>query len=113
MKRNVQAQVADPPMDAYRMFGMQAPPIDFAEKAYRAWLDGAQTMQAEATAFVNTRAGKDMAALSEWARCKTPTDALEMQARYASEAFSDYVAGGQRMFRLLTAAGEHGAEAAK
>ena len=97
------AQVANP-MDFYGMLGMQTPPFDFAEKACRAWLDGAQSMQAEASEFVSARAGKDMAALSEWTRCKTPTDALEMQARYASEAMSDYVTGSQRMFKLLTGA---------
>jgi len=106
------AQVANP-MDFYGMLGMQAPPFDFAEKACRAWVDGAQSMQAEATEFVNARAGKDMAALSEWTRCKTPTDALEMQARYASEAMSDYVAGSQRMFRLLTAAVQLGTQTGK
>ena len=46
-----------------------------------------------------------MAALSEWSQCRTPTDALEMQARYASEAMADYVAEGQRMWTLMTAAG--------
>ncbi len=49
--------------------------------------------------------GKDMAALSEWTHCTTPTDALEMQARYASEALADYVAGSQRMWGLMAAAG--------
>jgi hypothetical protein len=106
MKHN--AQVAKP-MDVYGMLGMQSPPFDFAEKATRAWLEGAQSMQAEATEFVSARAGKDMAALTEWTRCKTPTDALEMQARYASEAMSDYVAESERMFKLLTGAAQRGA----
>ena len=110
MKHN--AQVANP-MDVYGMLGVQAPPFDFAEKAFRAWLEGAQSMQAEATEFVSARAGKDMAALSEWTRCTTPTNALEMQARYASEAMSDYVTGSQRMFNLLTGAVERRAEAGK
>ena len=112
MKHNAHAQTIVP-MDVYQMMGMQAPPFDYAEKACRAWIDGAQSMQAEATEFVSARAGKDMAALSELARCTSPTDALEMQARYASEALSDYVAGSQRMFMLLTAAGQRGAAVAK
>ena len=110
MKHN--AQVAYP-MDVYGMLGMQAPPFDFAEKACRAWLDGAQSMQAEASEFVSARAGKDMAAMSEWTRCRTPTDALEVQARYASEALSDYVAGSQRMFDLLTGVAQRGAQTGK
>lgn len=97
------AQVANP-MDVYGMLGVQAPPFEFAEKACRAWLEGAQSIQAEAAEFVSARAGKDMAALTEWTQCETPTDALEIQARYASEAMSDYVAGSQRMFMLLTSA---------
>jgi len=112
MKHVTHTQVSNP-MDVYTMMGMQAPPFDYAEKACRAWIDGAQSMQAEATEFVSARAGKDMAALSELARCTSPTDALEMQARYASEALSDYVAGSQRMFMLLTAAGQRGAAVAK
>ena len=63
-------------------------------------------MQVEAAEFVNTRAGKDMAALTEWTRCKTPADALEMQTRYASEALADYVAGSQRMWKLMAASAQ-------
>ena len=105
MKHEAHAPVAKP-MDRLPDDGVQAPTLDSAERAYRAWLDGAQAMQAEATEFVNARAGKDMAALSEWTRCATPTDALEMQARYASEALADYVAGSQRMWQLMAAAGQ-------
>jgi hypothetical protein len=105
MKHQAHAPVAKP-MDFYTLMGMESPPFDLVEKAYRAWLDGAQVMQAEATEFVNARAGKDMAALSEWTRCATPTDALEVQARYASEALADYVAGSERMWRLMAAAGQ-------
>ena len=75
----------------------------------RAWLDSAQVMQAEATQFVGARAGKDVAALSEWSQCKTPTDALEMQARYAGEVLADYLAGAQRMWTLMTTAGQSAA----
>jgi Phasin protein len=110
MKHTVHPHVAVP-MDAYGLLGMQPMPFEFAEKAYRAWLDSAQSIQAEAAEFASARAGKDIAVLSEWARCTTPTDALEIQARYTSEAMSDYVAQSQRMVRLLTAAGQRGIEA--
>ena len=105
MKHNAHAQ-AERPVDFYTMVGMQAPPLDLAERACRAWLDEAQVIQAEAVEFVNARAGKDMAALTEWTRCRTPTDALEMQTRYASEALADYVAGSQRMWKLLAASAQ-------
>lgn len=112
MKHDTHAEVATP-MNVYSMLGMQPPTLDFAERAMRAWFEGAQSLQAEATEFVSARAGKDMAALSEWSQCRTPTDALEMQARYAGEALADYLAEGQRMWTLMAAAGQRGAEAAK
>lgn len=112
MKHVTHAPAAKP-IDFYTMLGTDGPPPDFAERAMRAWLDGAQVMQAEATHFVSARAGKDMAALSEWSQCRTPTDALEMQARYAGEALADYLAEGQRMWTLMAAAGQRGAEVAK
>jgi len=112
MKHSAHAQVARP-VDFYTLMGVQAPPFDFAEKACRAWLDGAQVMQAEAAEFVNARAGKDMAALTEWTRCKTPTDALEMQARYASEALADYVEGSQRIWKLMAATAQPAANSGK
>jgi hypothetical protein len=112
MKHVTHQQTANP-LDVFGMMGMQVPPFDLAEKTCRAWMAGAQAMQGEASAFLNARAGKDMAAMSEFAQCRTPTEALEMQARYASEAMSDYVAGGQRMFGLLTAAGQRGVDAIK
>jgi hypothetical protein len=112
MKHQAHAPVAKP-MDFYTVMGMEAPDFGSVEKACRAWFDGAQMMQEEAAEFVNTRAGKDMAALSEWTRCATATDALEVQARYASEALADYVAGSQRMWRLMAAAGQPVGEARK
>jgi hypothetical protein len=104
MKHETHVEVATPG-NVYTMLGMQPPTLDFAERAMRAWFEGAQSLQAEATEFISARAGKDMAALSEWSHCATPTDALEMQARYASEALADYVAETQRMWGLMTAAG--------
>jgi hypothetical protein len=99
------------PLDVYKMWGIEAPSFEFAEKALGAWLDGTKKLQVEATEFFNARAGKDMAALSELIHCRTPAEALEMQARYAGEVMSDYVAGSQRMFALMSATAQHGAEA--
>lgn len=112
MKHVTHAEVATP-MDFYTMLGMHSPPPEFAERAMRAWLDSAQVMQAEVTQFVSARAGKDVAALSEWSQCRTAADALEMQARYPGEALADYLAEGQRMWTLMAAAGQRGTEVAK
>ena len=105
MKHDAHAVVAKP-AEFCTMMGLPAPPFEFAARACRAWLNGAQEVQADATEFVNARAGKDMVALTEWTRCKTPTDVLEMQTRYASEALADYVAGSQRMWKLLAASAQ-------
>ena len=83
------------------MWGMTAPTVEDAGRACRAWVDGAQQMQAEAVEFFNGRVGKDMAMLSELAKCTTPTEAFEVETRYGSEALSDYVAESQRMMALF------------
>jgi hypothetical protein len=100
-------RVADP-LDLYRVWGVEAPSFEYAETAIGAWLEGTKRMQAEATEFFSARAGKDMAALSELVHCKTPAEALEMQARYAGEVMSDYLAGSQRMFSLMGVAAQRG-----
>ena len=105
MKHEAHAPDAKP-VNLYTMMGMQNPPFDLAERACRAWLDGAKVMQTEAAEFVNARAGKDIAALAEWTRCKTTTEAVEMQTRYANEALADYVAGSQRMWQLMAASAQ-------
>jgi len=105
MKHDAHARIAEP-VDFYTTMGLEVAPFDLAGKACRAWFDGAQVLQAEAAEFVNARAGKDMAAFTEWTRCRTATEALEMQARYASEALADYVAGSQRMWKLMAASAQ-------
>jgi hypothetical protein len=63
-------------------------------------------MQAEATAFWTGRASKDMAALTNLARCTTPVEAMEAQMRYAREAVADYYEEGQRLMRIASEAGK-------
>jgi hypothetical protein len=89
------------PVDVYAMWGMPGLAFEDAGEACRAWLDGAQRMQVEAVDFFNDRIGKDMAMLSAWGRCATPTEALDLQARYSSDALTEYLAEGRRMFALL------------
>jgi len=105
MKHDAHQQDAGP-FDFRTVMGVEVLPYTFAEDACRAWLDGAQFIQAEVAEFINVRAGKGMAALTEWTRCRTSADALEMQTRYASEALADYVVGGQRMWKLVAAAAQ-------
>jgi hypothetical protein len=101
MKHDAQPQ----PSAAAEVYPLGVPAVDYAGRTMRAWLDGAQQLQEEAAEFLRTRAAKDMAVLSEWAQCRTAADALEMQARYANEAWADYVVGTQRLWDAALAAG--------
>ena len=101
MKHDTHAEVPKP-FDVYALFGTPGLPFGDAEAAYRAWLDDAKAIQAEATEFFNARVGKDMAAFTDWVQCKSPTEALELQARYATDALSDYVTEGQKMLALAS-----------
>jgi hypothetical protein len=78
--------------------GLQA---EFAEKSYRAWLRGAERVRSEALDLFNARIDKGIAAATDLARCATPVDALQVQARYASDAFNDYVVSGKRIVEVI------------
>ena len=112
MKHGTHTEVPKP-FDVTMLFGMPGQPFGDAETTYRAWLDGVKAMQAEAANFLNARAGKDMAALSDLARCASPVEALELQTRYATDALSDFVAEGQKMFGMASGIAYPGAQSGK
>jgi hypothetical protein len=101
------------PFDVAMLFGMPGQPFGDAEATYRAWLDGVKAMQAESAEFFNARAGKDMAALSGLVRCQSPAEALEFQTCYATDALSDFVAQGQKMFAMASGIGYSAAQSGK
>jgi hypothetical protein len=103
------AEAATPnPFDVRALFDMNKGMAAFGGDAMRTWLDGAAKMQAETTAFWTARVGKDVAAMTAFARCTTPAEAMELQTKYARDAMADYYAEGQRLMRFATDAAKQG-----
>jgi len=98
------------PFDVSAMLNLNAMVPEPAAGAYRAWLDCATQMQAEATGFWNARFGKDAAAFAALGACTNPEESIALQMRYAQDAVADYIDEGRRMIDLLSeAAGAGGA----
>jgi hypothetical protein len=80
---------------------MSGEACDYAEKAYRACLDGASGVQEHAFGFLRSRLAKDSAFLSDLGKCKTPVEAFNCQAAYAGDVVADFVDESVRMGTLL------------
>ena len=85
------------PVDVRALWDINGKSLDYAEKAYRAWLDAAGEMQNEAIDFLNSRLAKDSAAIARLGQCKTPVEVFNVQADYAGHAFADFVTEGQKI----------------
>jgi hypothetical protein len=85
------------PVDARTLWDINGKSLDYAEKAYRAWLDAAGEMQTQAIAFFNDRLAKDSEAITRLGRCRSPAEVLSVQAEYAGHVFADLVNESQRM----------------
>lgn len=99
--KHATARTAANPFDVRTLWGMNDEAAGYGENGYRAWLDSATRMHAEAAAFWNGRLGKDVATLTALGQCRNPGDAIEMQMQYARDAMADYYAEGQRLVELL------------
>jgi hypothetical protein len=75
--------------------------LEFAERTYRAWMDGTMRLQNEAMDFWMTSAGKNLTAATDLAKCATAAEAFERQSRYAQESFSDLLGEGRKMAEML------------
>ena len=77
--------------------------VQFAERAYRSWLQGAETFQTQALEFWNAELHKSIEAMNEMARCQTAAEAFGVQTRYATEAIQDFlVESGKVVDQLVT-----------
>jgi hypothetical protein len=85
------------PVDVGALWDMNGRSLDYAERAYRAWLDAAGEMQNETIDFLNSRLAKDSALIARLGQCKTPVEAFSVQADYAGHAFADIVNEGQKI----------------
>jgi hypothetical protein len=84
------------PVDVRALWDVNGRSLNYAEKAYRAWLEAAGEMQSEAIAFFNDRLAKDSAAMVRLGQCRTPVEILNVQAEYAGHAFTDLINGSQK-----------------
>ncbi len=88
-------------MDMRVLWDTSGTSFELAEKAYRAWLTGAGRIQNETLGFLNGRFEKGLEIARELSNCKTATEYLEVQAKYADSAMSDWLEEGQKMVQLL------------
>jgi len=72
-----------------------------ASVAFSDWFGHYGRMQQEAIHFMRDRLLKDFEALSQFALCKKPEELLQLQAKFVSEMFSDYVAAGGKAIASL------------
>jgi hypothetical protein len=75
--------------------------MQFAERAYRSWLQGAETFQTQALEFWNAELHKSIEAMNEIANCQTAAEAFGVQTRYATEAVQGFFAEGQKVIDQL------------
>jgi hypothetical protein len=85
------------PVDVRALWDINGKSLEYAEKAYRAWLDAAGEMQTEAIAFFNERLAKDSEAITRLGRCRSPAEVLSVQAEYAGHVFADLVNESQKI----------------
>jgi hypothetical protein len=96
-----QDAASEDPIDLRALFDMNGASLEYAERTYRAWLEGAGRIQNETLGFLNGRWEKGLETARELTQCKTPTEYFEAQARYADRAISDWVEQSQKMVRML------------
>ena len=77
--------------------------IVIAERAYRSWLQGAESVQAHALEFWNAELQKGIAAMNKMAQCATAAEAFGVQTRYATEAVQGLIAESQKVVEQLAA----------
>jgi len=85
------------PVDVRALWDINGKSFDYAEKAYRAWLEAAGEMQTQAIAFLNDRLAKDSEAITRLGRCRSPAEVLSVQADYAGHVFADLVNESQKI----------------
>jgi len=89
------------PFDVRMLWDINGKSFNYAEKAYRAWLDAAGEIQSEAVGFLNDRFAKDSAAIARLGQCRTPADVINAQAEYAQHALEDFMSEGQKIAACL------------
>ncbi len=89
------------PADLRALWDVNGTSLNYAEKAYRAWVEAASEIQSETIGFMNNRFAKDSAALARLGECKTPVEVLNAQTEYAQHALADFMGEGQKIVACL------------
>ena len=87
--------------DVQELFPWGEDTMQFAERAYRSWLRGAETVQSQAIEYWNVGMQKSIDAMNEIAQCQTAAEAFGVQTRLATEAMQGFIAGGQKVVEQL------------
>ena len=66
------------------------------------WFEAAAECQREMAGFVSDRLAKDSDTLREILASKTPSEAMELHARWVQDTFQDYGAELTKMFAIYT-----------
>lgn len=89
------------PVDVRALWGLNGETLDYAERAYRSWLQGAESVQAKAMSYWSAELQKGIDAMNEIAKCQTAAEAFGVQTRYATEAMQDLFAESQKVIDEL------------
>ena len=84
-------------------WGMNDDGARYAERAYREWMHGAETLGNQALEYWTVGVRRSLEAMNEMARCETAAEAFGVQARYASETVQDLLDEGQKVVQQLAA----------
>lgn len=97
-----QTHTSNTPVDLRALWGFNGETLDYAERAYRSWLHGAESVQAKAMDYWSTEMQKGIEAMNEIAKCQTAAEAFGVQTRFATEAMQDFFAEGQKVLATLS-----------
>jgi hypothetical protein len=91
--------------DVRTLWGFNGDTLDYAERAYRSWLQGAESVQANAMNYWSNELQKGIEAMNQMAKCETAAEAFGVQTRFATEAMQDFFAESQKVIDQLASFG--------
>ena len=86
---------------AEAMWNMDPQSFEAVTNTYRAWFTQANRMRDETIRFVQKRFTKELEAAVQFSGCTNPTEALAVQAEFASKMAADYLAEGKKVAELM------------
>ena len=92
--------------DIRMAWGLNEDAAQYAERTYRSFLKGAETVQSQALEVWNTSMRKGLDAMNEIAQCQTAAEAFGVQARFANEAMQTFLTESQKIIDQLAAASQ-------